>query len=68
MASTEHEKQPVVIEQTGKKWKALQLFGGLAVVAGIITVFAVPALGAILLVIGLVLIIYGRTMAWWHHG
>ena len=57
-----------VIERTAKTWKAVQLFGGLAIL------FSLPLLltdyrnAFIVMVPGLFALLLGRTAAWWHHG
>lgn len=66
---------PTTIEQTSKKWKALQLVGGL------LAIFGVPAamlgsvvnpigsyVGLVLMLGGLGLFVYARLLTWWHHG
>lgn len=67
---------PTVIEQTGKGWKKVQLWGALAFFGGVvmavvsasssspgpIALFAFVAIG------GVVTMIVGRVGAWWHHG
>ena len=69
-------KQPIVTEQTAKKWKMLQLLG----VVGILLGSAVAAfgftsdspsgvvIGVIILVLASPLYAFGRFLAWWHHG
>lgn len=74
-ASVGSETRPAVIEQTGKKWKSLQLIGFLMMVFFVCILplgvngheglFAVGFLSALL---GFFLCIFARAMAWWHHG
>lgn len=65
-----------VIEATSKKWKTIQLigaiglFGGilislLGLVADFLPVFVVGFVGTIA---ATAIYVYGRAMAWWHHG
>lgn len=62
------------IEETAKKWKALQLVGGLGLIPSVVfTMWAVQdvastniGIGAMTLCLGLYL--YASLMAWWHHG
>jgi hypothetical protein len=66
-----HRQQPahVVIEQTGKKWKAIQAVGVVAMLVGIglmVTVPGYPSIG--FSVIACCIAAYGRIGAWWHHG
>ena len=65
------------IEQTGKRWKAVQLVGGLVMVLGVGMCSLMPrggdyeaqmTAGVGLLAIGLVVLIAGRLGAWWYHG
>ena len=76
------KKSTVTVEATGKKWKALQFLGPLAVIFGIImliialaTMNGEPIIGVILLVLSIILIVggiiasfIGRIGAWWYHG
>lgn len=66
------------IEATGKKWKAMQLFGAVAFLLGIFG-FCSAAMqpepsgstGAVMVLMvlgGLVLTIGARVGAWWNHG
>jgi len=67
----------VVIEQTAKKWKALQAIGVLLSVIGCVGCIAAattidhPApfvVAAVVVAIGLGVYSVARTIAWWHHG
>lgn len=70
--------RPVVIEQTAKKWKAMQLHGVLGTLAGAALSATLAALGVmgiwwyaipIGIVVGsLAYYSYGRFCAWWYHG
>lgn len=73
------EKQEVVTERTAKKWKAIQLIGGIAMFFGFALIGGGLALGPglgvvlfisgiIVTVIGIVIASTGSLLAWWHHG
>lgn len=64
------------IEATGKKWKMMQLFGGLLLVLGFAGVCGGaassssgdnPMVVALVVLAGLILLLWGRFGAWWHH-
>jgi hypothetical protein len=68
-----------VVEQTGKKWKAIQLLGALGAIAGTIVTFrglapnddggqSAPTAGFLILVAGLLVFLFGRLGGWWYHG
>ena len=67
---------PITIEQTAKKWKAIQLAGALIIIVGMgAVVGAIRAqaasliyAAAILPAIGIGVTAYGSVMAWWYHG
>lgn len=67
---------PTVIEATGKRWKGLQLCSVLVVFLSLIFFVALTRAGehttasfvALAFIVGIVLFIYARVMAWWHHG
>ena len=74
------EQQPVLIEQTSKRIKVVQLAGLLMIAGGVGAVCAgavlptIPAAGAVI-VFGLGLFVFGfvfslvaALVAWWHHG
>lgn len=71
-------ERPTVVEQTGKGWKALQLFGALAVVAAVPACVACTetggtetvglGVGTALFVVGFGCFVAGRIGAWWYHG
>ena len=60
----------VTIEQTGKKWKFLQLFGVIFLLIGIIGIFqdGPVAIFTLLSAVGLFSYIFGRFGSWWYHG
>lgn len=61
----------VTTEATGKHYKAAQLIGALIICAGVISCSAVHDAGMIsasFFLIGLVIFLFGRIGAWWHHG
>jgi DNA-directed RNA polymerase subunit M/transcription elongation factor TFIIS len=71
------ESRVQTIEQTGKRWKAVQFVGALVMLAGVICVLvacagnlpvAVLVLGAVLATCGIVTFIIGRVGGWWFHG
>jgi len=72
--------QAVTIEATGKKWKSMQLAGGLIMAVGVFGIVgsclasmhrSEPTAGlpiaATVVALGLVLVAGGRLGAWWHH-
>ena len=62
------------IEKTSKSWKALMLLAGLIMLGGCAATFAghgdehVMKGGALVFGVGLLLMIYSKIGAWWHHG
>lgn len=57
------------IEKTAKKWKFLQLIGFILLIIGLInTLKNNNELAIIFAVFGLLIIIFGRLLAWWFHG
>jgi len=60
------------IQQTAKKWKALQAIGAVALIIGLVAMFAsapdVTTAAIITTSAGLILYLVGRIAAWWHHG
>jgi len=61
--------RPVVIEQTAKRYKLIQLTGALVMVPAFILVLTgAIEIGLVGLLLGLVVYLWGRTLAWWHHG
>lgn len=65
------------IEATGKKWKLMKLFGVVLIVLGFAGLCSAvsntspsgegSAATGIMLLAGLILTIWGRFGAWWHH-
>jgi hypothetical protein len=68
--------EPMIIEQTTKRWKAIQLAGVLSIIVGMAAVCGAIMsqsagliyTAAILPAFGIVVTAYGSIMAWWHHG
>lgn len=59
----------VTTEQTGKKYKALQLAGAIMILAGVVSCTALdPRSAGWLIIAGLLLYIGARIGAWWNHG
>ena len=65
---------PTVIEQTAKKWKGLQVIGGLMTCFGFFMAMAGEANSeessiapTVLALVGLLAFLYGRFGAWWYH-
>ncbi len=56
------------IEQTSKKYKKQVLISSLFIVIGFFTVFANAYIGVVLIFIGLIWLLIGMVMSWWHHG
>lgn len=62
-------EKPVTVQQTGKKWKTLQLAGSVLTILGIVLVFNGSSDAGLYLVLpGIVLLLSGGLGAWWHHG
>lgn len=60
---------PVLIEQTDKKWKGLQVYGYLSGFIGLLLLISSEkGLGALALLVGLVMVIFARYSAWWTNG
>ena len=58
----------VTTQQTGKKYKALQLLGVVMILAGVVSCTAKETTVAVgLLAIGLLVFLGARIGAWWHH-
>jgi len=69
--------RPIIqIEQTGKRWKGIQLagccalfFGAFIAFLGGLAGFGFPIFAGIVIgVIGLGVVFYGSAGAWWNHG
>lgn len=71
-------KSTPTIQATAKRWKLLILLGALVILAGASCIAVAVASeeagfylfggGALLSGAGLVALLFGRFMAWWHHG
>lgn len=60
------------IEKTSKKWKGAQLISAAIAIIGLLTAFtadpAAMAVGTTMLMLGIVMFIVFKIIAWWHHG
>lgn len=63
------------IQATSKKWKTMQLVGTLILIFGIVASCSADKSSgsssgwpAFVILAGLVVILYARFSAWWHHG
>lgn len=63
------------IEATAKKWKMVQIAGMIILIIGIFSCSAATVrsdgsygIGTTIPWIGLVVFLFGRIAAWWHHG
>ena len=65
-----HAQQPkVLIEMTAKKWKTASATGSAFVGIGLVVAMeANGTAGGVMLFVGIVVLIYARIGAWWHHG
>jgi uncharacterized membrane protein HdeD (DUF308 family) len=60
--------EPVLIEQTAKRWKRLQLIGVVTCLFGLLLMFTpVRGVGIGLAIIGLGVLGHVRYKTWWHH-
>lgn len=66
--------KPVVVELTSKRYKGAQAGGVCMILVGFAAMMAtatdnegMKSVWAIVLLLGLVIAIYGRVGAWWHH-
>lgn len=74
-ATHANEKKVQTIEATGKYWKGMQLFGGMSICIGIISCVrlfsypetASPIVPVAFLILGVLLLIFGKFGAWWEH-
>jgi zinc-ribbon domain len=65
-----------LIEQTAKRWKAVQMYGVAGMLLGLLFVFAaigsesfaVSMLAGLVTAAGIAIYSVGRIAAWWHHG
>jgi len=73
------DRQPVLIEQTSKRYKAIQLAGGIVIICSIALAVAIslafrngetPAVITCIVgcMLGVALVVLGGTLAWWYHG
>lgn len=66
-------QKPVVIEQTSKNWKAIQLVSGILIVVGLFYLMighsevTLRGIGTILLLLGIAGSIIGKMGAWWNN-
>jgi protein-S-isoprenylcysteine O-methyltransferase Ste14 len=65
------EQKVYTTQQTAKKWKLVQIVGvAIAILAMVLVITSAPPnewkLG--LAAFGVVVMLFGRLMAWWHHG
>lgn len=61
--------EPVLIEQTAKRWKRLLLIGVALCLLGLLLMMtSLRGVGIVLAIIGLGLVGYSRFNAWWRHG
>jgi hypothetical protein len=59
----------ITTQQTGKKYKGLQLFGAALMCAGVVSgTVKEPIIAGSLLLIGLVIYLGARLCTWWNHG
>jgi hypothetical protein len=58
------------VQQTGKKWKAMQLAGAALMIFGVVSCSAQgdAQTSALALMIGFVVFVGARIGAWWNHG
>lgn len=61
--------EPVIVEQTAKRWKAIQAGGVAGMLCGLLSLaLGWYVLAGVLLVWGLGAYIYSRVGRWWNHG
>ncbi len=66
----------VLVEHTAKKWKLVQVVGLAAILPGFLLLFLAIRSGSPGLIyaaaavpgLGVCVALFGRAMAWWHHG
>ncbi|HVS73146.1 MAG TPA: hypothetical protein VHQ47_17960 [Phycisphaerae bacterium] len=76
VAAERHRPHVQTIEATGKRWKGMQAFGSLAIVAGLVLGVMgftgsgpeFTGFGLLLLVAGVGVTVVARLGAWWYHG
>ena len=75
---TQNNQKPVVIEQTSKSWKGLQLISGILIIFSLFVVLGnvgnqdptnvkITGMGTLLLFLGIIGLIIGKIGAWWNH-
>ena len=63
------DRDPVLIEQKKKKYKAMQAAGAFCFALSAVTgIYVSPSLGLIILAVSFVVGGLGTFLAWWHHG
>lgn len=77
MGATRSHYEPVhTVQQTAKKWKAMQFFSLASLCFGMLTCAVVPnevgnpgkIASELMVVGGICVYIFARVGAWWHHG
>ena len=61
------DKKPQVIEQTSKELKKKLLTSIGLIIAGFALMFVIPAVGALLALVGIFSAIRTKYSIWWHH-
>jgi hypothetical protein len=56
------------IEKTAKRWKKKTLIGLGIIIVGVIGAQESPSVAALLIALGLIVCIWAKVGAWWHHG
>lgn len=68
-AVTEKEENKVqTIEKTGKELKAGMLIGALVAIIATIVTFSSDYAGGPFIVIGILIFVFSKVLAWWYHG
>lgn len=74
------DRHTITTQATSKKWKAIQLAGALIVLFGTLVaiglafavggnfIYAPFIVGGSIVGAGVIVLAYGGTMSWWHHG
>lgn len=70
-----HQNQsPILIEQTSKKWKSIELVSWVVIIFGIVSYFtaigknsSLSDISLVCLIIGIIGAIIGRFGSWWNH-
>lgn len=72
-----HPVSVTTIEATGKRWKKMQVTGAFLAIGGIFFAIAIggstdigafTGIGVIAFLAGIVMFVWARIGAWWHHG